>query len=138
MLTPPENGRLHGGTFDLSSFSDQALTLAAVSIFADSDVTITGIGHIRYQECDRIQAILTNLSGMGIDCEQQEEDSIRIHPEKPHGCEIETFEDHRVAMAFSIPGLVTDHIIIKNPSCCRKTFENYFEILEEQVINEPG
>lgn len=138
LLEPPENGKLHGGTFDLSAFSDQALTLAAVSMFADSDVTITGIGHIRYQECDRIQAILTNLSGMGIDCEQPGEDSIRIHPGKPHGCEIETFSDHRVAMAFAIPGLVTDNIIIKNPSCCGKTFENYFEILEEQVIKEPG
>ena len=43
---------------------------------------------------------------------------------------IKTFEDHRVAMAFAIPGLVTDGIVIENPSCCRKTFENYFEILD--------
>lgn len=133
-LEPPQEKKLHGGTFDLSSFSDQALTLAAISCFADSPVTITGIGHIRYQECDRIQAILTSLAKMGITCEQPDENSIKIVPGKPHGCEIETFEDHRVAMAFAIPGLVTDGIIIKNPSCCKKTFENYFEVLEQQVI----
>mgnify|MGYP002764546045 FL=1 len=46
---------------------------------------------------------------------------------------IETYDDHRVAMAFSIPGLVTDGVEIENPYCCRKTFENYFEILEEVV-----
>lgn len=133
-LEPP-GGLLHGGTFDLSAFSDQALTLAAVSCFADAPVTITGIGHIRYQECDRIQAILTNLAGMGISCDQPDENSIRVFPGKPHGCGIETFEDHRVAMAFAIPGLVTEGIVIKNPSCCRKTFENYFEVLKQQVIN---
>lgn len=134
-LYPPKDGKLHGGTFHLASFSDQALTLAAISCFADSAVTITGIGHIRYQECDRIHAILSNLSRMGIKCSQPDENSIRVLPGTPLGCEIETFEDHRVAMAFAIPGLVTDGMIIKDPSCCKKTFEDFFEVLEQQVIN---
>lgn len=133
LLQPPENGRLSGGTFDLSSFSDQALTLSAIACFAKEPVTITGIGHIRYQECDRLHAILTNLSHMGITCESPEEGTIVIHPGQPHGCQIETFEDHRVAMSFAIPGLVTDGIVIENPLCCRKTFENYFEVLEERI-----
>lgn len=130
-LLPPASGRLSGGSFDLSAFSDQALTLSAIAGFATDPVTITGIGHIRYQECDRLAAILTNLSHMGISCESPEEGTIRIHPGKPHGCHIETFEDHRVAMSFAIPGLVTEGIVIENPGCCRKTFENYFEVLEE-------
>lgn len=71
--------------------------------------------------------ILTNLKAMGIACEQLDENRIVIHPGKPHGCKIKTFEDHRVAMAFAIPGLVTDGIVIENPSCCRKTFENYLK-----------
>ena len=121
---------LQGGVFDFSAFSDQALTLAAIACFASETVEITGIGHIRYQECDRFAAILTNLKAMGIACEQLDEYRIVIHPGKPHGCKIKTFEDHRVAMAFAIPGLVTDGIVIENPSCCRKTFENYFEILD--------
>ena len=73
---------------------------------------------------------MSQLKAMGIACEQLDENRIVIHPGKPHGCKIKTFEDHRVAMAFAIPGLVTDGIVIENPSCCRKTFENYFEILD--------
>lgn len=133
LLIPPEKGTLSGGTFDLSAFSDQALTLAAIACFAKESITITGIGHIRYQECDRLNAIITNLSNMGIFCESREEGTIMIHPGKPHGCMIETFEDHRVAMSFAIPGLVTEGIVISNPLCCRKTFENYFEVLEESI-----
>lgn len=131
-IYPPQEG-LCGGTFDLSAFSDQALTLAAISCFAKSPVTIEGIGHIRYQECDRLHAIMTNLTNMGIRCEEPEEGTIRIYPGQPKPCEIETFEDHRVAMAFAIPGLVTDGIVILDPGCCRKTFETYFEVLEEAV-----
>ena len=131
-LYPPDEG-LCGGTFDLSAFSDQALTLAAISCFAKEPVTITGIGHIRYQECDRLHAIVSNLASMGIKCEEVDEGTIRIQPGQPKPCEIETYEDHRVAMSFAIPGLVTDGLIIKDPGCCRKTFENYFDVLESAV-----
>ena len=131
-LYPPEE-KMRGGTFDLSAFSDQALTLAAISCFADAPVTITGIGHIRYQECDRLHAIVSNLTSLGIVCEEIDEGTIGIHPGKPKACEIETFEDHRVAMAFAIPGLVTAGVVIRNPGCCRKTFEHYFDVLEAAV-----
>lgn len=132
-ILPPPDGKLRGGSFDLSSFSDQALTLAAIACFADSAVTIRGIGHIRYQECDRLQAICKNLEAMGIAAEQQAEDRIVIRPGTPRACRIETYDDHRVAMAFAIPGLVASGIVIENPMCCKKTFENYFEVLEERV-----
>ena len=135
LLLPPEKGQLSGGVFDLSTFSDQTLTLAAIAGFASEPVTITGISHIRYQECDRIQAILVNLKNIGITCEEAEEGGIRIYPGHPHAGRIQTFEDHRVAMSFAIPGLVTPGILIENPACCRKTFENYFEILDEQICS---
>ena len=110
--------------------SDQAITLAAVAVFADSPVTIKGIGHIRYQECDRMAAIVSQLKAMGIDCEMGE-DFIRIIPGSPKPCVVETFEDHRMAMGFSLTGLKSDGIVIGNPGCCAKTFENYFEVLED-------
>lgn len=103
-MYPPTEGFL-GGVFDFSAFSDQALTLAAIACFASETVEITGIGHIRYQECDRFAAILTNLKAMGIACEQLDENRIVIHPGKPHGCKIKTFEDHRVAMALQFRDL---------------------------------
>ena len=54
---PPKNAHIHGGSWDLSTFSDQALTLAAIAPFANAPVGIEGISHIRLQECDRIKAI---------------------------------------------------------------------------------
>lgn len=128
----PQEGALFGGVFDLSAFSDQALTLAAIACFASEPVIIENVGHIRYQECDRINAVKVNLKAMGIACETDER-SITVWPGKPLGCEIETFEDHRVAMAFAVPGLVTGSLVIKNPMCCKKTFEGFFDVLEESV-----
>lgn len=132
VVMAPPSAFLAGGSFDLSSFSDQALTLAAIAPFAASKVCIMNVGHIRYQECDRIHAILDNLMRMGI-CAVEDTGNIFILPGKPKGCTIETYEDHRVAMAFSLPGIVTEGIKIKNPSCTKKTFENYFEMLEDVV-----
>lgn len=131
LLLPPKD-KFIGGSFDLSSFSDQALTLAAIAPFAASKVCIMNIGHIRYQECNRINAIVKNLSKMGIAAIEQG-DNVFILPGKPAGCMIDTFDDHRVAMAFSLVGTMVDGIRIENPGCTRKTFENYFEVLETSV-----
>ena len=124
----------HGITVDMSSCSDQAITLAAIAPFADSPTCITGIGHIRFQESDRIHAICTELTRMGIRCEETQ-DSITIYPGTPKPCTVATYDDHRMAMGFALTGLRTEGIVIDDPGCCRKTFENYFEVLD-QVITE--
>lgn len=129
-VTGPEGGKLKGNlTVDMSAFSDQALTLAAIAPYADGPVTITGIGHIRLQECDRIRAIAENLTALGVTVEEQE-DRVTISPGQMHGAEIQTYEDHRVAMAFSLCGLRTEGVRILNPGCCKKTFAEYFTILD--------
>lgn len=129
----PADGRLKGGfILDMSAFSDQALTLAAIAPFADAPVTITGIGHIRLQECDRIQAMVRNLTALGIETEERT-DEVTIFPGVPKGCEIETYDDHRVAMSFALTGLRTKGVKILNPSCCKKTFGEYFEVLEQTL-----
>lgn len=129
-LTGPEGGNLTGITVDMNDFSDQALTLAAISPFAQGDVSIRNIGHIRGQESDRIHAIVTELGKIGIQCDE-EADAVTIHPGEARSGVIETYEDHRVAMAFSIIGLRTEGIRIDNPECCGKTFEEYFKVLDE-------
>ena len=131
LMIPPKDKFL-GGSFDLSSFSDQALTLAAIAPFASSKVCMMNIGHIRYQECNRIDAIVNNLTKMGIAAVEQG-NNVFILPGTPSACNIETYEDHRVAMAFSLIGTMIDGIVIENPSCTRKTFENYFDVLEDSV-----
>lgn len=130
LVLPPENGTYHGVTVDMSSFSDQAITLAALAPFADSPTTITGIGHIRHQESNRIAAIVTELKKMGIHCEETES-SITVYPGSPKASVVETYDDHRMAMGFSLIGLRSPGIVIDNPGCCRKTFEEYFDVLDD-------
>ncbi|MDE7417952.1 MAG: 3-phosphoshikimate 1-carboxyvinyltransferase [Lachnospiraceae bacterium] len=123
------DGRLKGITVDMKDFSDQAMTLAALAPFADGDVRIENIGHIRLQESDRIHAIVTELARLGVSCEE-ESDAITIHPGMPKPAVVQTYEDHRMAMAFALVGLRVEGIEIADPMCCRKTFEDYFEVLE--------
>ena len=115
---------------DMSALSDQALTLAAIATCRKAPTTITGISHIRHQECDRISAIVTNLTRSGIKVDE-EGDDITIIPGGVIPCDIESFEDHRVAMAFSLLGLMQPGINILDPACCSKTFPDYFAYLDE-------
>ncbi len=132
ILIPPTQGILHGVDVDMSACSDQAITLAAIAPFADVPTTIRGIGHIRYQECNRMNAIVTELRKMGICCEETDT-SITIYPGTPQSSLVDTYEDHRMAMGFSLIGLRAPGIVIDNPGCCKKTFENYFSCLEECI-----
>lgn len=130
VLTGPEPGHLKGIEVDMSDFSDQTLTLAAIAPYADSPVHIRNVGHIRGQECDRLHAICENMGRMNIRCEEYE-DGVKIYPGMPEPARIETCQDHRVAMAFAVTGVRADGIVISDPMCCRKTFENYFEVLDD-------
>lgn len=128
-VTGPKIGELKGIGLNMNDFSDQALTLAAMAPYANSKVRITGIGHIRGQESDRLHAMATELGKAGICC-AEEQSAITIFPGQPKAAVIETYEDHRVAMAFSLLGLRTEGIVIDNPGCCKKTFEEYFDLLD--------
>lgn len=123
----------NGIQLDMSDFSDQALTMAVIAAFAKTPTKILNIGHIRGQESDRVQVIINELKKLGCDAEIIEENDVTnvlIIPQKLHGAEIDTYDDHRVAMSFAMAGLKLEGVIINNPMCCRKTFENYFEVLE--------
>lgn len=121
--------QLKGLTVDMNDFSDQALTLSAIAPFADCPVEIRNIRHIRKQECDRIHAIAANLEKMNIRYKEGE-DFIKIFPGDIRPAVIDTFDDHRVAMAFAVAGLRDGNLAIENASCCKKTFENFFDVLE--------
>ncbi len=123
------DGKLKGLEVKMSDFSDQALTLAAIAPFADSDVTITGIAHIRGQESDRIKVIVDELGKMGILCNEMP-DGVKIHPGTPKNTSIETYNDHRVAMSFAVTGLAGDGMTILNPMCCKKTFAGFFDEID--------
>ena len=128
-ITGPADGHYPGLDITMSDFSDQTMTMAVLALFADSPTHIRGVGHIRGQECDRMTATMTEIRRMGGDAREDEDGTgIVITPVPLHGATIETYDDHRMAMAFALAGLRVPDITISNPSCCKKTFENYFEL----------
>ncbi len=124
----PPNGLKSLGEVDMNHMSDAALTYAVLCLFADGPTTITNIGHVRFKETDRLAALETELRRMGGRADA-DEDSLQIRPGPLHGAQIETYDDHRMAMAFSLAGLRVPGIVIKNPDCVVKTWPNYFDVL---------
>lgn len=124
------SGRLHGIEVDLGGMSDTAQTLAMVAVAADGPTRITGIGFIRAKETDRIAAVVTELTRLGIDA-REEPDGLVIHPGTPRPGVVETYDDHRMAMSFALLGLTTPGIRIADPGCVAKTFPDYFTVLEQ-------
>ncbi len=125
----PKNGEYEGIEVDMNDFSDQTMTMAAVAVYARSKTVIKNVGHIRHQESDRMLAIETELKKMGIQCEVCGGD-ITIYPGTPRPSVVNTYNDHRMAMAFSLVGLKSEGITIADPDCVSKTFADYFEKLE--------
>ena len=127
-----KDGIYPGIVVDMNDFSDQTMTLAAIAPFATSETIIKNISQIRFQETDRIRASVQELTRLGIKCEECEEyNGISIQPGTIIPGAVETYDDHRMAMAFTLIGLRTPGIVIKNYKCCAKTFETYFDIIDD-------
>jgi len=121
---------LCGVDVDMRDIPDTAQTLAAIAPFAYSATRIRGIASARLKETDRIHATCIELARLGVRVEEYK-DGMTIHPCKKFvPATIETYDDHRMAMAFSLIGLGIDGVTIENPSCVSKTFPNYFEELD--------
>ncbi len=128
-VTGPADGHYPGLDITMSDFSDQTMTMAVIALFADTPTHIRGVGHIRAQECDRMAATIAEIKRLGGDAREDDDGTgILITPTPLHGARIQTYDDHRMAMAFSLVGLRVDGVEIDNPSCCKKTFENYFDL----------
>lgn len=125
--------QLKGIDVDMRAISDTALTLAAIAPFADSKVTIRNIEHTRWQETDRIHAMVTELRKLGIPVVEHQ-DGLEISPAPIIPAAIDTYEDHRMAMAFALVGLKASGIRINNPECVSKTFPNYFDVFERLYV----
>jgi 3-phosphoshikimate 1-carboxyvinyltransferase len=120
---------LQGIDVDMSDTPDAVPAIAMVASFASGTTRIRNIRHLREKECDRIQAIASQLLKMGI-AVREGDDFLEITGGSPKGACIETFNDHRIAMAFSIPGLVIPGVEIENETCVEKSFPNYWDIFE--------
>jgi 3-phosphoshikimate 1-carboxyvinyltransferase len=121
---------LRGVTVDMSDISDTVMTLAAIAPFASTPTTIENIGHIRLKESDRIAAVATNLERIGIRAEVGDS-FLRIYPGQPRGATIDSYGDHRIAMSFSVVGLVVPEIGISDPESVTKTCPEFYDILDK-------
>lgn len=131
-VSGPASRHYPGADLSMEDFSDQSLTMAVLALFADSPTHIRNISHIRGQECDRMAALCNEITRLGGKiCEDEDKTGLIITPAPLKGTVIQTYEDHRMAMAFSLAGLRVPGVIIANPLCCKKTFENYFELFSE-------
>ncbi|HET6823581.1 MAG TPA: 3-phosphoshikimate 1-carboxyvinyltransferase [Anaerolineales bacterium] len=121
---------LIGVDVDMRDIPDTAQTLAVIAPFASSPTRIRGIASARVKETDRVYATCTELRRLGIHVEEHE-DGMTIYPcsEIQPGT-IQTYNDHRMAMAFALIGLRVAGICIENPSCVSKTFPGYFDVLD--------
>jgi len=121
---------LHGIDIDMRDISDTAQTLAAVAPFASSPTRIHGIASARVKETDRVSSTCTELRRLGVQVDEHA-DGMTIYPcQTFQPANIQTYNDHRMAMAFSLIGLRFDGVTIENPACVSKTFPNYFEALD--------
>ncbi len=120
--------RLRGIEVDMNAISDTVQTLAAVALFADGPTTIRGVAHIRHKETDRIHALAVELRKLGAEVDERA-DGLCIVPGEMHGAEIDTYEDHRMAMSLAIAGLAAPGVVIRDPGCTGKTYPEFFEDL---------
>ena len=130
--TTVTGGTLHGIEVDMNGISDTVQTLAAVALFAEGPTTIRGVGHIRHKETDRIGDLARELRKLGAEVDELT-DGLRISATETHGAEIDTYDDHRMAMSLSLVGLRVPGVVIKDPDCTRKTYPQFFQDLERLV-----
>jgi 3-phosphoshikimate 1-carboxyvinyltransferase len=132
-VSAPASGRLLAIDADCNHIPDAAMTLAIVALFAEEPSTLRNIGSWRVKETDRIAAMANELRKVGARVEEGS-DWIRISPPKKF-CEatIDTYDDHRMAMCFSLVAAGGVPVHIRDPGCVTKTFPGYFDRLAELV-----
>lgn len=131
----PPKGQLKAIDHDCNDIPDAAMTLAVAALFAAGSTAIRNVYNWRVKETERMVAIVTELQRMGVSVEEGRDFCI-IHPPSggPNTAAIDTYDDHRMAMAFSLAACAGIPIIINDPSCTRKTFPEYFDVLESVSV----
>ncbi|XP_026421585.1 3-phosphoshikimate 1-carboxyvinyltransferase 2-like [Papaver somniferum] len=132
---PPRDpsGKKHLRPVDvnMNKMPDVAMTLAVVALFADGPTAIRDVASWRVKETERMIAICTELRKLGATVEEGPDYCVITPPEKLNVTAIDTYDDHRMAMAFSLAACSDVPVTIKDPGCTRKTFPDYFEVLKK-------
>lgn len=116
---------------DMSGMPDAAMTLAVTALFAKGQTTIRGLHTLRHKETDRLAALATELGKFGAEVEIENDTLVIDPPAHPHGATVDTYEDHRMAMSFTLAGTKIPGVTIRNAGCVNKTYPNFFDDLRE-------
>ncbi len=123
-------GELHPIDMDFNHIPDAAMTIATTALFAEGTTTLRNIYNWRVKETDRLFAMATELRKVGAEVEEGEDYLKITPPKKLKHAAIDTYDDHRMAMCFSLLALDPVSVTINDPECTAKTFPTYFEVLE--------
>jgi 3-phosphoshikimate 1-carboxyvinyltransferase len=136
-LTVAGPERLRGIDVDMNAVSDTVQTLAVVALFAEGPTRVRGVAHIRHKETDRIRAPAVELRKLGAAVEEFDDGLCVTPPPRGvaglRGAEIDTYDDHRMAMSFALAGLRIPGVVIRDPLCVRKTYPEFFADLRRLV-----
>ena len=121
---------LNGIDVDMNQMPDAAMTLAVAALFASGPTAIRNIYNWRVKETERLQAVSKELRKLGAEVEEGYDYLVIQPPEQIRRAEIDTYDDHRMAMAFSLAACGSSPVTINDPGCVSKTFPDYFEVLD--------
>ena len=117
---------------DMSNISDTVQTLSAVALFVEGPTRVRGVAHNRVKETDRIGNLAIELRKLGAEVEEHH-DGLTITPGKTTSAEIDTYNDHRMAMSLSLAGLKQPGVVINDPGCTSKTYPAFFDDLKKAI-----
>ena len=115
---------------DMGDMPDMVPTMAVVAAYAEGTSCIRNVAHLKAKECDRLAAVITELKAMGIKAHSSGEE-LYIQGGQPIAAEIETYNDHRIAMSFAVAGLRAPGTRIRNPACVGKSFPSFWQVFEK-------
>ena len=115
------------GEVDMNDFPDAALAYAVLALFADGPTKIKNVWNLRIKETDRLAALEKELCKLGAKA-SADHDSLLIRPGPLRGAEIDTYDDHRMAMSFALAGLRVPGVVIRDPACVSKTWPDFFDV----------
>ena len=128
-LTIKGSGTLEGIDVDLADMPDTAQTLAVVALFAQGETVIRGLHTLRVKETDRLAALRNELVKFGAEVEIEDDVLVINPPEEPKRAEVDTYDDHRMAMSFALAGTKVHGVVIKDAQCVNKTYPQFFDDL---------
>jgi len=129
-VTGPEDGKLRGVDVDLEAMPDVAQTLAVIAAFAEGPTVMRNVGNLRVKETDRLTAVVNELGKMHVTATVEGERDLHVIPPSDgavHAARIATYNDHRMAMSFTLASIRLENMEIEGPQCVSKTLPDFFD-----------